>query len=205
MVFFKDPPPGTSKYHPRCSQSHKLQGHAPPHRHKEIVRGRASPAYSRRTRQRTAPGLEPPNCAGPAQPVGSVTCHYPLSTVSHPGDMRAGGTRSDKTLKRSPPTFFVGWQSKPGKITTTSMPRAVPVAGRRDARGAALSGCPEPPQLPADRHRAGQPVLPANQVQDRHFLVDWRRGVISPHTLPEITSALLAGPCDSQYKKPCGC
>ena len=46
--FFRGPPPGTSKCHPRGSQSHKLQGHDPPHRQQEIVRGRASPAYSRR-------------------------------------------------------------------------------------------------------------------------------------------------------------
>ena len=45
-------------------------------------------------------------------------CHMPLfpsGTVNHPGDMRAGGTRSDKALERLPPTSLVGWQSIPGE------------------------------------------------------------------------------------------
>ena len=57
---FRAPLADTCGCHPGCSHSHKLQGRDPPHRQQEIVRGRASPACSRRTRRRTAPGLEPP-------------------------------------------------------------------------------------------------------------------------------------------------
>ena len=58
---------------------------------------------------------------GPAR--AHWVCHVPLfpsSTVSHPGDMRAGGARSGKTLERSPPTFLVGWQQQ-GRSHSSSL------------------------------------------------------------------------------------
>ena len=90
---------GTNRCHPRCSQSHKLHGHDPPYCHQEVAWGRVSPACSRRARRRTAPWLEPLSYAGPAQPVGSVPCHYfPLVRLAiratcapvRPGRMRPG-------------------------------------------------------------------------------------------------------------------
>ena len=97
--------------HSRGSQSHKLQGHAPPHRQQEIVRGRASPAYSRRNPPTHGPRARAAELRWTS--AAHWVCHMPLfpsSAVSHPGDMRAGGTRSDEALERSPPTSLVGWQ-----------------------------------------------------------------------------------------------
>ena len=110
----------------RGSQSHKLQGHDPPHRQQEIVRGRASPAYSRRNPPTHGPRARAAELRWTS--TARWVCHMPLfpsSAVSHPGDMRAGGTRSDKTLERyryrSPPTVQRSWSvgnCKAGHMTT---------------------------------------------------------------------------------------
>ena len=120
-VLFRGPRPGTSGCHPRGSRSHKLQGHDPPHRQQEIVRGWASPAYYRRTRRRTAPRLEPPSCAGLAQPVGSVTCHYfpRVQLAIRATCAPLGARRWDQVPGRIRPGVFDPYSNVPGRLASS--------------------------------------------------------------------------------------
>ena len=58
------------------TQSHKLQGHDPPHRQQEIVRRRASLAYSRRNPPTHGPRARAAELRWTSATRWSVTCHY---------------------------------------------------------------------------------------------------------------------------------